>query len=431
MKTNQISLCLALLCWPLASHSAEGEANIVGNSTNFLTVQAVVQEVLTNNPSLKAAQANWQAMLARVPQAKAWADLRAGVDVERDGVTFTSFHDNEWTLSQEFPLSGKNRKRARVAEAEAAATLTDLRRRELDLTARARAAYYRLANAYTQLEINQKNQALLEQLVELTTSKYALRARMQSDVLMVQTELAQLQEARRDLERELSDQQSALNVLMNRTAQAPLPHPMGAVFQSYAFDLEQTQQMALRHRPELLNAQKKIEAAETRIDLAKAEWIPDPELRLEARQFNSGSRNGINEYDTGIFINIPWLNRKKYKAAIEEAQKNKESAEHELAGLRTETLGMVRDELRKIETFKHHYHLQRDKLVPLARQSLEATRIAYTADKASILDLITAQRTVREVEAMISNHLTDYLVATAELQAMTGTGMETMTAAKP
>jgi cobalt-zinc-cadmium efflux system outer membrane protein len=181
--------------------------------------------------------------------------------------------------------------------------------------------------------------------------------------------------------------------------------------------------MALAHRPELRIAQMKIDASKARWELAKREWIPDPELRVEARQFN-GAAKGISEYDTGIFISVPWLNRSKYKAAIAEARKNMETSEHELEALKTETIGMVRDQLKKIQTFHHHYDLFSEKILPLAQQTVNAKRLSYETDKSSFLDLIMAQRTLREAESMALQHLADYRIAQAELEAMIGVHLE-------
>ncbi len=79
-----------------------------------------------------------------------------------------SFADYRYTAEQTLPLSGKNRWRAAAASAEAVVAFEDLRRRQLDLVARARAAYFRLANAYTQLDLNGKNEALLKQFAEIS-----------------------------------------------------------------------------------------------------------------------------------------------------------------------------------------------------------------------------------------------------------------------
>jgi len=388
--------------------------------TNALTIPWVVGQVLSNNPSIKAARANWEAMKARVPQARAWEDPRVGVDLERSGTTrLDTLTDAEWMVGQEVPLSGKNRWRGRAAAAEADAALAELRRRELELTARAREACYRLANARAQLELNEKEEALLRRLVEASRLKYEAGARSQADVLMAETEAARVIEARRDIEQRSIEEQTRLNVLMNLPPQAPLGPLANVAIPSVNLAPERMQAMALRHRPEILGAQKKIEAAKARQKLAKRAWIPDPELRVEARQFN-GAGGGIQEYDTGVFFSFPWINRGKYKSAIAEAGKMQESGEHELAALQAETLGMVRNQIEKIETLHHHYTLFRDRLLPLARQTVQASEIAYTNDRGTLLELVTAQRTARETESAMQDHLTDSLAANAELEAMVG-----------
>src|SRR5260370_30180519 len=98
----------------------------------------------------------------------------------------------------------------------------------------------------------------------------------------------------------------------------------------------------------------------------------------------------------------------------------KDAAEYELESARKETLGLVRDALQKAETFHHHVELFHDRILPLARQNIIATRLAYETDKTGFLNLIDAQRTLQEVEAMYWNHLTDYLSAMAELESVLG-----------
>src|SRR4051794_30725809 len=133
MKNTICLVALLLTVWP-----AVAQTNSPG-----LTVEQVVAEVLKNNRSLKSARASWEAMKERAPQERAWADPRAGVDVERMGTTrFDTYTDNEWMVSQEIPLSGKNRLRGKVAEAEANAFYSTVRGRELDLASRARMAFF-------------------------------------------------------------------------------------------------------------------------------------------------------------------------------------------------------------------------------------------------------------------------------------------------
>jgi outer membrane protein TolC len=388
-------------------------------ATNVLTLEWVLKQVQNNNPSLKSVRAAWEAMDARIRPARAWEDPVVGVDLERNTTQFGDINDAEWMIAQEIPLSGKNRQRGRIATAQAAVAQSEWQRRELDVTTRARVAFHRFANAYVQVEINRRSEELLHQFVEISRDKYAVGKRTQADVLMAQTDLSRVNEQRRDLERDLSDVQSSLNTLMNRTPQEPLPAPGPTAFREVQLDLPRLQTMALEHRPDLRGTRKRIEAAQGQISLAKRAWIPDPELRLEARQYD-GIGGGFQEYDTGIFFKFPWFNQGKYRGAISEARKNAESAEYDLAVLQGETLSMVRDQVTKIGTFHHHYVIFRDRIVPLARQTIEATRIAYLADKATILELLAAQRSLQEAESTLQRHLTEYWNAIADLEPMIG-----------
>lgn len=416
MKLNRhfASLFVLLSCLPLLG--AESNAP----PANLLSLDVVLREIFASNPSLKSARANAEAMAARIPQARAWDDPRMGVDVERSGSTrFFDWTDTEWMISQSIPLNGKNRSRARAASAEAEGARADLRQREIELAVRARASFARLANAYAQLEISRDVESLLRRVIEIIQSKFSTGMAMQSDALMMESDLVKLIEARRDLERRISDEQSQINVLMNRPPQSPLSSPARNVFVDLKFNLDELQQRALVARPDLQSVQARIKAAGARVELAKRAWVPDPEIRLEARQFH-GASGFINEYDTGIFFSFPWLNRGKYRSAIVEAELGREAAELELEAARAQVLGAVRDQLQKIETLRQHYTLFRDRLEPLAREAAEAARVAYLNGKAQSLDVITALRTVREVSAALQDYLQDYLVAVAELEGVIG-----------
>jgi outer membrane protein, heavy metal efflux system len=387
-----------------------------------LTVEQIVAEVLSNNPSLKAARADWEAATERIPQARAWDDPRAGVDATAGrfvDVPANSFTDNKYFVEQAIPLSGKNRLRGKAATADAAVALAELRRRELDLTASARMAFYRLAGACEQLSLNRRNAALLQQFVEISRNKYEVGTKSESDVLTAETELGKQEETRFDFERQISDAQSQLNVLMNRPARAPLGTPAPLVFAPLELLEDNIQSMALSHRPELLVAQRRIDAAKSRLTIAKRDWIPEPSLSVEASQYNQSSQ-AISEVVAGISFNLPWFHRSKYSAAVRENKKMLESAEQDLEALQMQTLGLVRDHLKKIETLHHHAELFRSKLIPLAEQNITATRLGYENNKTGFLNLLEAQRTLQAVQSEYENHLTDYLSARAELEAMMG-----------
>lgn len=406
-----------LFCLLAAGAGAASAQTNVG-----LSLEAVIGEVLSNNPALKAARANWEAMSERIPQARAWADPRMGFDQRAArfvGVPPNSFADERLMFEQALPISGRNRRRGDAATAEAASALEELRRKQLDAVARTRSAYYRLANSCKQLELNRKNSDLLKQFAEISRAKLAAGRQSQANVLGADTELAKLDEAQFDFQREISEARTALNVLMNRPPESPLAQPAELTFAPVDLSLADLEGLALANRPELAIAERKIEAAQARLKAARDERIPDLGLRVEADRYN-GAAQAASELDAGFSIDLPWFNRSKYRAAIQENEKLVEAAQHELEAARVETLGLVVDQFHRVETFHHHTELYRAKLLPLAQEGARAQLSGYESGQAGFLEILTAQQTAREVESMYWDHLADYQTAVAELEALIG-----------
>jgi outer membrane protein TolC len=416
-----------------ATLAARLNAQVAPNSNEVLSLDEITREVLTNNPSLKAATANWQAMRERIPQARAWADPRAGFDqriARFVSVPPNSFTDQRLTVEQTLPVAGKNRLQGDAATAEAASAFEDLRRAQLDTVAKVRGAYYRLANGYKQLELNRKNSDLLKQFSEISRAKMASGNKSQGDVLSANTELAKLDEAQFDWQRDIFEARTELNVLMNRTPDSPLARPIDLTFHPADLSLANLEGLALANRPELEIAQRKIEATQARLKAAHKEWIPEPSVKLEADRFN-GAGQVVSELDAGFSIDLPWFNRSKYRAAINENKRLLEAAQHEMEAARNETLGKVVDQYHQVETFHHHTELYQSKLLPLARESVNAQRAGYESDKASFLEILTAQRTVQDVESMYWDHLMHYQIALADLEALIGVDLAPATNSVP
>src|SRR5208282_1219064 len=117
----------------------------------------------------------------------------------------------------------------------------------------------------------------------------------------------------------------------------------------------------------------------------------------------------------GFSIDLPWFNRSKYRAGIVENEKLLDAALHELAAVRNETLGLVVDQYHRVETFHHHTELYQAKLVPLARENVEAQRSGYATDQSSFLEILMAQETAQDIESMYWDHLMHYQEALAQL----------------
>jgi len=418
MKTTY--LLLLNLTLTLSVQAAEtGDRTARGGS---LSLSEATAAALANNPAIKEALRKWNGARERVPQAAAWDDPRLGGDsrVRRFvDVPPNAFMDQAVSIEQVVPITGKNLLRARAALAEALFAYEEVRRQQLDVIAAARASFFRLANVYEQLEINRKNIDSLKQIADISRAKYEAGTQTAADVLVAETDASKLLEARRDLERQLSNEQAQLNTLMNRDAFATLGEPATASIKVPELSAAALRPLVLTQRPEVKMAEAKIDIEKSRLQLARREWVPDPALSVKAQRYNDAAQS-VSEVDAGVSFSVPWVNFRKYAAGVREAGENVGAAQQALDRSQKEALRLLRDQLEKIETFHHHVELFRDKLVPQARQAFEANQLAYESGRASFLDWITSQRVLREVEATARMHLTDYQVAIAELEAIVG-----------
>jgi cobalt-zinc-cadmium efflux system outer membrane protein len=398
-----------------------GDAEIEARRSR-ISLRAVTTIVLANNPAIQQALRKWNATKARITQEAAWDDLR--VSGSSRGARFVDVPPNAFTdqmvsVEQIIPITGKNLVRARFAAADAVAAFEQARREQLEVLAKTRASYFRLVNGHAQLELNRKNLVSLRQIAEVSRSRYEVGKANAADALAGEVEASKLLESEQDILRNISEEQSQLNVLMNRDAFSPLGEPEETRINSPAVPMEQARVLMLANRPEIKMAQARIDMEKSRLELSRRNWIPDPAIKVEAQRYND-SAQAASELDAGISFTLPWVNPGKYAAAVREAKENLAAAQHSSERTNAESLGALRDALEKVHTMKHHVDLFRDKLVPQARQALEANQFAYETGKAGFLEWITAQRNLRDLEAMAQQHIADYYAALAELEAVVG-----------
>jgi len=392
---------------------------------NSVSLEEVTQQVLGKNPRIAAARARWQMALQRIPQEAAWEDPKLNfrsllgrfVQVPTNGFT-----DQMVSLEQSIPISGKNRSRERVAAAEAVAAFQELRREELDVVAKARFAFFELANDYELLELNESEETSLWQTIANTRNKFEVGKAPESDIFLARIEQQKRAEERRELEQKLSDDETTLKVSMNIDAFASFGRPKIQEFHTVNLDPQKLRAQISLNNPEVLRAYAQIAAAQAHYQLAKREWIPDPAVSIQADHYNAGSQPA-SEVSGGISVSLPWFNGKKYTADEEEALDEVTAAKDALETVKDEAIGKLRDQLQKLQTLHHHVDIYANSLIPNARQSVSANQSEYETDKAPFQNLLSALRNLWEIEAAYHQRLTDYQIAVADLESLLGSNL--------
>src|SRR5207244_7787298 len=247
MKTITF-LTLLLTTLIIRAKSAPESAAAENASSSRLSLGEITRTVLENNPAIQQALRKWNAAKARITQEGAWDDLRVSGNSRAArfvDVAPNAFTDQMVSVEQPIPITGKNLLRARAAAADAIAIFEQARREQLDVLAKAQSSYFRLANAYTQLELNRKNLVSLRQIAEVSRSRYEVGKANAAEPLAGEVEASKLLESEQDILRNIRAEQSQLNVLMNRDAFAPLGQPEETKIKSTVPAMEQARALAL------------------------------------------------------------------------------------------------------------------------------------------------------------------------------------------
>src|SRR5262249_14483436 len=197
MKTTTFLILLATSLAIRNQIAADGGE--YGAASSRLSLGEVTRAVLKNNPAIKEAESRWQAAIHRVRQANAWDDPRiAGESRVRRYVDIppNAFMDQTLGIEQLIPITGKNLARGRAAAAEALSAFEEARRTQLDVIAKARGTYFQLANAYDQLDINNKNLTSLKQIADISRTRYENGLETRPKVLLPRRTTASLPEHR-------------------------------------------------------------------------------------------------------------------------------------------------------------------------------------------------------------------------------------------
>jgi outer membrane protein TolC len=305
----------------------------------------------------------------------------------------------------DFPGPGKLRAAASVATAESEAKYFAFESSLLRTAFALKKAYYQLYFLDATIGVTHEMLRLLDELEKLAliqnevgkvTLRDVLQARIEQDLLT--TDIANLDDSRQPL---LAQFKASLG-LKDDDATPPVPQQLEAT------PLDLTAEMlfaaALARNPRLKAMEAEVRLAEASLRLATKSKVPD---------FSAGIEADIKAYPVivqpSVGVTLP-LWRDKIAARIAGAQDGKRAAE---ARLSAEQIALAVEFAEKSFMFREatrNLELLHERLLTMARQSLELAQLSYVGGKVDFLNVIDAQRRLLafqlvEVEARLQREL--------------------------
>ena len=405
-----------LVVWLLAA--AYGIAQPVGSGTNGL--DDLITEALRNNPEIRAAVYRMDAAGARVLQESALDDPELTyMRDEMPGFRWKDAMYSRLELSQRIRFPSKLVRQSELAEIQVEHAHHDHMEKANEVLAALKSAYYELWFVQQSIRLTEQNSRLLKQFTEIAQTKYGVGLVPQQDVLKAYVEGAKNDNQLVSLRQRELGTKAMIMAILNRPSTDTLGSAILADRIDFIPALEQVEQLALMNRPMLLHDSLAVEESRLRLSLARSEYLPDFSFALQYVTSPIGDFSGWGIKAAISLPFAPWT-LAKTNARSEEAAISIRTSAVMYNASRNAVLADARDLYFKIQSAKRQAESYRTVVLPQARQSLQASMIAYQNGKTDFLMLIDAYRTLVELEMESLMVRTEFEKNVAELERAVG-----------
>jgi cobalt-zinc-cadmium efflux system outer membrane protein len=409
---------------PAASPPATPPAEPQPANEDYLELNQLIAEALRTHPEVLESAARARAAAENVRSAGALDDPTFKVETEavplEHPLAFDRADDNMFGLSQSFPFPGNLAKRAEAALYSAQAQGELHRATRSQLIASVKAAYYEYFLLVKEFTIHTDHARLLEEFVRITEARFRSGIGLQQDVLKAQVELVMLHNDVIELERQLRSVQAVINSFVGRPMNQPLALPREIQPLTGRVDFEAFLEKAAESRPELRAAHLRASSARSALDLATREaFLPNFMIGADYWQVDEGD----DAWGGFVAISLPWLTGKRLAEKRRMAHELRAEELAEQSATRRAYLEL-RDAFLRFEAAGTSVILVQGELLPKSRQSVEVSRSSYENGRSTFLELVAAERALRDVEIAFYRALAAQQAAFSELERAAGTNLE-------
>ncbi len=322
------------------------------------TPDQLVEYALLNNAELEQHYWEWRSAIEQIPQdgtQTTTLNVSAGTSITNGRASWGSSTvalSNDPMTDIKWP--GKLDAAAKQTLENAKAAGRRFIKAKYDLRNKVLSAYYDYALNAELIRLEQSNQQLLQTTATVTEAQNRAGSSGQQDVLKASNEVDMSANDIANMQSQLPSQRAAINALLSRPADAPLPVPTELPpARSLVYADDELVDLAAKQNPELIALADEIRGRGEGIRLAKLQYVPD--FNLSAGTDLMGVTQSVLGQAT-----IPIFRYEALNAAIAQAEANLRASEamrrqagNDLAAQVIADITIIRDADRQLDLFEH------------------------------------------------------------------------------
>jgi outer membrane protein, heavy metal efflux system len=418
-----VAVAIAVLVDPSGAFAQVSDAGV-------MTVDEVVARALADNPDLRAVRAELDAAGGRLRQ----AGLRPNPMLELGGQKAISPDSNvNVSLTLPLDLNGRVDGRVGVASREVELRRAQVAERERRLAADVRLKAGELLAARRNVEVTDELLGINREGLRLVGDRVREGAAPALDENLLLVEVNRLEAGRQMLESRVAVLTLQLRALAGMEPEAPLTLRGELAGAAPAVSRAEAVVKALAGRPdlEIARADAAMARAKIRKEEAEGRWDASVSVGYQRQDFGFSGLRGVTSNGTlqqiqdvfhyfgaGVSITLPVRNRNQGNVAAAVAETRAAERRQEFAVL------VIRQEVEAaythLEAARRALALYERGVRDVAQRNLEVVRRTWELGRGTLLDVITEQRRLIEIEKGYTDALKQVFDATVEIDRAVG-----------
>ncbi len=360
---------------------------------NSAELNALITEALAANNTLAQGVANVDASRATLRTANAAFLPQVSGSLSSSSNTQSGIEDVDasarLSASYQIDLFGANAASRNAALANLDAAIFSQRALELTVQSDVAAGWFNLLSAREQLAVAKQNLEISERIFEIVEFRYEAGAISGFDVSSQSAQLANARARIPQLESQITSLETSLAILLGRVPQG-YEAPQADVL-SIALPIADPglpSDLLLR-RPDLMQSEAGLRAANANIDAARAAFFPSVDLGAGLSSVLTGGTDLVGSLSASVAQTI--FSGGRLDAQLEGAQARREG---QLAAYRQSILSALRDVDVSLNAIDAGAAREEQLLIArdAAREALRAAEIQYQAGTGDLTALLNAQQ---------------------------------------
>lgn len=393
------------------------------------TWETLMQSAQKHNATLLAARQAIETARGRLQQAGSRPNPSISTEYTTQRLT-TGEEEYDFSVeySQPLEMGGKRPKRQRLARLELERAELEYAYREAQLMFALRSSVVEALTAIELVRLSEQQLRLNQEMLEVTEARLAAGDASQLERNLLKVELnrvkAQLILAENRLKVAFVELKAQAGLEQN--LQLRLRESLQDHSKTFTATFDVLKELALLHRQDLAGLRVAEEEATARLELARAEAIPDLTIfgryGQDTSVFDDTPIGKLTDPDKtlsfGISLPLPLFNRNRGNIAAEASQRVQ--ARHLREAATQQVVREVAEALARLEAAEANLEVYEKELLPGARENLRIIRAAYELGEQQFLNVLSEQRRLLDTEQLYIEALKERAIAFIELERATG-----------